>query len=299
MAAIVPLSGTARLALLAITYAIALSLVGTVLARIALNPLGAPLRLVPLDDPSAAYLYVWTRRIIVAVVWSYVILQAGVLLGMSHGVYTAMVKVLGLFITLLLVVFTLQSRGVVTSLRNGTLHFAPFHVLPEPLRVRFSEAWHVVAAVYLVTLYVVWALAVPGGLAYLSRATIETGIVILLLLLAEVWTRRGFDRLFAVDVGILARYPLVAQRANRYLPALRLTLLYALRVVALLAVLAAWQVDVGVMVLSPLGRTILGHLTVIAIIALLALLTWEIASGAITSYQSRAGSKLLQAAGVI
>ncbi len=53
------------------------------------------------------------------------------------------------------------------------------------------------------------------------------------------------------------------------------------------------------MVLSPLGRTILGHLTVIAIIALLALLTWEIASGAITSYQSRAGSKLLQAAGVI
>src|SRR4029434_8250922 len=56
---------TARLAMLAVINAVIITMAGAVLARFLFSPMEPSLRLVPLSNSAAAYLYIWSRRFIV------------------------------------------------------------------------------------------------------------------------------------------------------------------------------------------------------------------------------------------
>jgi small conductance mechanosensitive channel len=103
----------------------------------------------------------------------------------------------------------------------------------------------------------------------------------------EYWVPRLFNRLSGIDAALAGRYPFVAERANRYIPALRRILVYAARIVAFLLILAAWQIDVGGILFSDAGRDVLSRLADIAIVVVLSLIVWEVASGLITAHLNR------------
>ncbi len=277
-----------RLILLAIIDATSLSLLATALARVLLSPMAPSLRLVKLEDATAAYLYIWARRLIVVPVSSYILLQTALLLHMWPSAYLAAAELLGLVMAGLLTVFILQNREPVAAWIHGEDREASAtNFVPVAMRARLARVWHIAAILYIAAVYLVWALAVPGGPAYLMWATAETAIVAVVLALAEAELRRLLGRGLAVDSGLLARYPLVAQRAGHYLPMLRAILIYALRVAAIIVVLAAWQVNVAALLVSPAGAMVIGHTAGIAIILALALLLWEFASGSISAYLQR------------
>ncbi|HAV76697.1 MAG TPA: Mechanosensitive ion channel protein [Anaerolineae bacterium] len=244
------------------------------------------LRLVPMSDSTAVYLYIWTRRVILVLVWGYVLLQAALLLGMPAGAHAAGVKMLGFIIAALVAILILQNREAVAERIRGR-HPDEAHKAAGPLRARLAEIWHVAAILYVAGFYLVWALEVPDGFGYLTRATIITAAVVVVVAIGEYWVPRLFDRLSGIDTALTERYPFVAARANRYIPILRKVLVYAVRIVALLVILAAWQVGVADVLLSEAGLDVLGRLADIVIIVVLSLIAWEIASGLITAHLNR------------
>lgn len=276
------------LVLLAIVNATWVSMAGAVLARFLLSPLEPALRLLPLSDNSAVYAYVWVRRLTVLVVWGYLVLQGAILLGLPAAGYAVASKLLGLILLGLLVVLVLQCRNTVAAaiLGHPNTH-GRRRIVPGMLRARLAEIWHVVIIAYLSGMYVVWAMEIPGGFLYLARATLSSVLVVAAVAAGEVWLPRLYDRVTGIEAGILARYPLVMQRANRYLPVLRAVLVYGFRFVAVLLILAAWQVDIGAILLSESGREIASRVTDIAIVLILSLAAWEVLGGLITAHLNR------------
>jgi small conductance mechanosensitive channel len=289
----------ARLALLAIINAILISMAGAVIARFLFSPFEPGLRLFPLTDSAAVYLYIWTRRMIVVGVWGYILLQTALLLGLPPSGYVVAAKILGFVLTALLVVLVLQNREHVARWIHGRPVEGGRRIVPGAICNHLAEVWHVAVIVYLVGVYLVWAFNVTGGFFYLLRATIVTALVIGVVAAGETWLPRLFNRFAGLDAALVARYPIVATRANRYIPVFRRIVVYAVRIAALLVILAAWRVDVAGFLFGEIGRSLLGRITDIIIILVLALAAWEILGGIVyakLNERDEAGYRMLRSA---
>jgi small conductance mechanosensitive channel len=271
----------AQLVLLAIINATLASMAAIALVRFMLSPMEPGLRLLPLRDFTAVYLYIWSRRLIVVGVWGYMILQTAMLLGLPPSGYLVAAKILGFLVTALLVILILQNRETVGGWIRGTPEEGRRRIVPDVVRNALAEFWHVVLVVYLVGIYLVWAFNISDGFFYLLRASIITALVIGAVAAGERWLPRLFNRFSRGDAALVARFPLVATRANRYIPVLRRVMVYVVRIAALLLILAAWGVDVAGFLFGPAGRTFLGRATNIIIVLVLALAAWEILGGMI------------------
>ena len=155
--------------------------------------------------------------------------------------------------------------------------------------------------VYVVGIYLVWAFNIAGGFFYLLRATIITALVIGAVAAGEKWLPHLFNRFAGVDAALVARYPIVATRANRYIPVFRRIVTYAVRIAAVLLILAAWRVDVSGLLFGQVGREVLGRVADIVIVLVLALVAWEILGGIIYAHlnrQDNSGHAILRSARV-
>ena len=289
----------ARLAMLAVINAVVITMAGAVLARLLFSPLVPRLRLLPLSDSTAAYLYIWTRRFIVVGVWGYVFLQTALLFRVPQSSYLVGVKLLGLVVTAMLVVLVLQNRETVAHWIRGRPVEGGRRIVPGIVRSRLAEIWHVAAIVYIVGIYLVWAFNIAGGFFYLLRATIITGLVIGAVAAGEKWLPRLFNRFAGVDHALVSRYPIVATRANRYVPIVRRIVTFAVRIAAILLILAAWRVDVSGLLFGQVGREVLGRVADIVIVLVLAMVAWEVLGGIIYAHlnrQDESGHAILRSA---
>jgi moderate conductance mechanosensitive channel len=278
---------TARLALLAFINATLISFAGAVLARFLFSPMEPELRLFPLSNSTAAYLYIWSRRLIVVGVWGYILLQTAVLLGLPSSGYIVAAKILGFIVTAMLVILVLQNREPVAHWLRGRPIEGARRIVPGAVRNRLAEIWHVAVIAYLVSAYLVWAFNIAGGFFYVLRATIITVLVIGAVAAGERWLPRLFNRFSGIDAAFVAHYPLVAARANHYIPVLRRIVVYAARIAAVLLILAAWGVGVGGFLFGDVGRIVLARITDIAIVVILALAAWEILGGIMYAHLTR------------
>jgi small conductance mechanosensitive channel len=201
----------------------------------------------------------------------------------------------------LVILLILQNRGAMAHWIRGTPLDGGRRIVPGPVRSRFAEIWHVVAIAYLAGIYFVWALEIAGGFLYLARATAITLLVIAVVAAAEVWMPWLFNRLSGHDAWVVARYPMVAGRIGRYIPVLRRILVYVVRIAAILVILEAWRVNVGGVLFSSTGRDLLARVADIAIVVVIALVCWEVASGLITAHlnrRDRTGDAIIRSARV-
>jgi small-conductance mechanosensitive channel len=112
--------------------------------------------------------------------------------------------------------------------------------------------------------------------------------VILLLARGVVGVlRMGYRGLLRINHDLLERYPPLEQRANRYLPLLRQGVELVIWGVALLAVLDAWQLDLGWLLRSALIEQVMPRLIVVALMLIFAAFLWEATDAAITLYLQR------------
>ncbi len=142
-------------------------IVGAVLAlsRMFLAPVIAGLRLFPLENETANYIFIWIKRLTILSVYGYFIIQAAMLLGLPLPAYNALLKLLGLAVGLLLIMIALQNRQNVAECIRGD-GGGPLPVL----RRRFADIWHILFIIYLLCSFASWALEINGGFEFVAQA---------------------------------------------------------------------------------------------------------------------------------
>jgi small conductance mechanosensitive channel len=290
MAAVEPARPARLVALVLINANIGARLVGLI-ARALLSPRQAALRPLPVGDESAAYLYVWVRRIADTAIYGYFAAEATKLLGMPRSGYAVLLNLVGLAVAALLAVFILQNRapvGVWIRGRDATTIAA--------LRRWLAGVWHLLATGYVALLYLIWALGVPGGFEMIFRATLLTAAAFAVARAASLGSDRLLGRLFAIGPELRAAYPGLDQRANRYVVILGVAAKLVLYGLAALLSLAAWRVGSLAWLTTPGGLRVAGGVLSVGLASLAALAAWEVVNTLLERYLARiAGAGFEQA----
>ncbi len=278
-----PDSATSLVALAAVNASLIARAV-LAIARAAVAPRVATLRLFEISDISANYIFLWVRRFTNVGVYGYFLAEASLLLGLPFGGYQALRLLIGLLIALLFVVLTLQTRESTARWISGE-GAGPAGI--GMLRRRFADIWHVLAIIYVAALFIVWAVDLQGGFILIMRGTVLS----IVFIGAAVLLSRGAARLVRRGLGIgketRRRFPGLEARADRYLVVLSHGIRTVIVVVAAFAVMQAWSIDAFGWLGSDFGQRVTGSIVTIVLLVVLAVLMWEVASSAIERYLAR------------
>jgi len=277
----------ARLVALALINAYVVA--GLVLAagRALLSPASAGLRLPPIGDDDANYLYVWLRRLANVAIYGYAASVGARLLGLPADAAATLLHLVGLFVALMLVVFALQNRATVADRVRGGDGDRP---ALRMIRARLADIWHVMAIVYILGMYVVWALAIRGGFEFMLQATVLTALILAAARLMLAAMHRAVGRVFALNDDVRQRYPGLEARANRYLPVAERAAGIAVYVVTVFALLEAWGIDSFALIATDAGRSFTASFGTSLIVVAAAAAAWEMASAWIERYLEREGA---------
>jgi small conductance mechanosensitive channel len=270
-----------RVVALALINAIAASRAVLAVAKMAFAPEVAKMRLFPMGDETANYGFVWCRRLTYLAVYGFFGIEALAALGAPRSTHVFLTGILGLGICLMLIMLALQNRqAIAAQIRtDGPPPLGPF-------RRRLADVWHLLVIMYLVTIYGVWLLELPGGFEFIVRATLLSFLVVILAQGAMMVVGRLIRRGFSLRPEQRARFPGLEARANRYLPVLLTVSQVVLYGFAALAFLQIWGLDVVDWFSTPLGSALIARLTTIAIIVAVAMIVWEVVSAMIERYLS-------------
>ncbi|MEX1107848.1 MAG: mechanosensitive ion channel domain-containing protein [Dongiaceae bacterium] len=274
---------TTRLVVLAIVNAYLIVAVVTTIVRELLAPDSAFSRLLHITAENAEYILLWVRRLAIVGIYGYFGCQAAFLLGLPAGAYQVLLRLVGLVFAGLIVVLILQNRAGVAHWIRGTS--------VGGVRARIADIWHVLAVVYIVACYVVWALAIEGGFAFLLRATILTVLVIALAQAASYGIGRLIDHGFSLAPDVKARHPGLEARANRYLPLLRKFLRVAIYVAVGVALFEIWGFGTLTWLVSDSGSGLLRTIAIILFTSFFALAASEAIGLAIERHLRRLDPK--------
>jgi len=251
-------------------------------ARNMLLPADAGAVFVPLDAETRNYLYIWIRRFVIWAVFGYAVPDAAWWLGVPGAIYGLMLNAVGLVIALLAIIFVLQNRAAIAKWIAG----APTPSGWGRIRRSLAEIWPVLAVIYISGIYLIYALRIHGGFAYVARATTLSLIVIVAAQVFIRFVRELSRRGFAISPELKVRFPTLEQRANRYIPILTGLAGILVYLLAALTVLQAWSVGAFGWLDTDLGRRLIGNVLSIGLEIFVALALWEIFASAIERYLS-------------
>ncbi len=278
-----PPEGVRLIILTAITAVIA-ALASNAVAKAFLAPLTPGLRPLPMRNETAAYLYVWVRRTVDLLVYGYFLTQAMLLLGVPPAAYAFLVRLIGLLFALLLAVLILQNRHPV---QRWLAALGGERVGPNAVRVmreRLASSWHMLALLYVGATWAVWMLGIPGGFTLIARNTLASAAIVIITWFLVRVIGQALHTAFGVSEDIRRQYPFAAARADLYLPLARRSIVVVLQVLAALAVLQVWGIDILEWFTSDSGRRVLSRALHIAVILGIAVLALELSNALVHLY---------------
>ena len=266
---------TAAELVLAVVYASSAARLAMLAVRAGLAPDAAGARLAPLDDASAAGLLAWLRRLVLAVVYGWLVCEIARVFALPSAPYRLLIDLVGLTVLAVAVSMVLRNRTTVRNRLRGD---------GSGIGARLADIWHVVAVAYLAAVFLVWAAAVEGGFAYVGAASAWTVAAVAAAWLADLGVLRLVEAATRWEVRADSRLPGVKARADRYVPVLRKCLRSAVWLIAAIAALEAWRAPVLDLLAAPAGERILGALVRIALVLGVFLVLWEALCLAIERY---------------
>ncbi|HEY6832371.1 MAG TPA: mechanosensitive ion channel domain-containing protein [Pseudolabrys sp.] len=268
-----------RLIILAVVNAYVLCRIILLAAAAIISPGDNQPSLFLLRDETASYIGVWMKRVVVVTVFGVLLANVALLLGLDRQAYLAVLRLVMLVVHLLLVVVILQCRRIVADFiraphgRTGII---------AVVRNRLADVWHIPAIVVDMALWAVWALEIQNGYTLLVQYFLATIAVLLIARGISMAATTGLDRLFRISPDMTRRYPGLEVRANRYLPALRLTISWVIAAITILALLEVWGIDaVEWFARGQIGPRLISTVMTSVIAGLAALLVWEASNAAI------------------
>jgi small-conductance mechanosensitive channel len=262
-------AGVTRLAILATVNAYVLARGIICLTR----ALFGPLSLFTVREETAAYIEIWTRRIVAVGASGIAFANVALLLGLQRGGYAALLRLVMLVVHLFVVVIILQCRRPVAQ----AIHAPPGATgVMGVVRNRFAGLWHVLAIAVVLALWGVWALSIQNGYTLLLQYFVGTIIVALVTRLVSIVALSLIDRGFRIRPEILQRFPGLETRANRYLPLLRRIVSAVIAVIGFIALLEVWGVNAFVWFYGgQIGSRMVSAVVTVGIAALAAAALWE------------------------
>jgi len=279
-----------RAVAIAIVNAVVLLRAVMVATGLILVPDASVLRLVPVGSETAHYLYIWVRRIAATAICGYFAAQAALVLGLHEGGYHAVLNALALIIVVMLVILILQSRRNVAGWIRGRSLEPLTKTKPGTLaglRSFLGDIWHVLVILYLVALYFVYALRVPGGFEFVLTAGVLTIVIILVAELIYALLSRTMDSGFAINDDLRRRFPTIEKRANRYLPVFDVAAKIVIFGAAILLLLQVWGLDSISWFTSGIGQEVTLTAAGIIVVLAVAAAVWEAGTIYMESYLSR------------
>lgn len=266
-----------RTVLFTLVYAHLIAQGFMVLARTGLavnHPEQRPYRL---QDETAAYAYVWIRRLTIVSVYGYFINQALLQLGMDGDSHSLLVDLTGVIVALLFVALILQNRHQVANVIRGGAATG----LTAQLRGTLAMFWHLLAILYIIGVYIVWVTELEGGFAFLVWRTVATLVILVAARLALYGAQHGMERLFRMPDRFREQYPGLEQRADRYRPAVTQVLKVIMMIVTVIAIAQAWGLNAAGLFATEAGQALLARIVRILLIVAAGFLIWEIAAALI------------------
>jgi moderate conductance mechanosensitive channel len=261
-----------------VIHAIILARVAVALARMLFGPQTPRLRLLPISDAAAAEDFRWTRRLTATTICGYFALEAGRQLGLPWTIYGFLLHVLFFVILLMAVTIIAKARApvaaAIASLADEP-HGRVVRRLPWPTVAR---VWHLLALFYVLFLFFVWTLNVPGGLQLLFGATLGSALVGGLCWLALHAVERMFSRDRQLSQGPEGAPSGLAPRISRYLPIAGGVLRVLVWLATIMALLQVWGFGTIAWLLSDAGQDLSGHLLIVAVIVVVTIVIWEVIS---------------------
>ena len=272
-----------RLVILALLHAYVLCRVATSVLRMLVGP--SDPRLFPIDDAAASYALHWVRRIAAVAIFGYALAEVGLLFGLNPIAHDALIKLVALVVGVFLAMIVLHNRAAVASWIRAREEADGTMVV---LRNRLASLWHIIAILYLLALWLVWALEVPDGFYRLLRLFIATAVILTLARLAVLAVLGALDRAARVPPHLAQRYPGLEARVGNYHPLARGLAKCAIGAIAVVALFQAWGFDsLAWFDVGALGGRLVSAVGIIGITLLLSLLVWEAVNAAIQRYLSR------------
>ena len=255
-------------------------------ARTVLAPSAPGLRLVHLSDDLARYVFVWIKRFIYLIAYSYVVFQNELVLKIPPSIYGGINRALGLVVVLMLIYLVLRNRKPVAQWLRGNGHAESDQVMHALARCRrlVADIWPVFAIFYIVSTYLIWALDIPGGFALLFRGGVLTTFLLAIARPLAYGVESALGRGLSLGTGIRRRYPAFERRINRYLGMLQgfaVSLVYFL---ILLSLVQIWGFDLFALIGGLFSDETWSRLKNAATVAAVSFLIWELISTLIENY---------------
>jgi moderate conductance mechanosensitive channel len=237
---------------------------------------GTPeLRLLPISDGGAGYGTRWSSRIIRTSLYGYAVLTALRHLGLPRAIGELLLHVLFFAVAGMIALVIVRVRRPVAAAIESLDEEHRSRLLRWPPWRAIARIWHVLALAYLAFVCLVWALGIPGGFETLAVNTLATAAIALgAALVIDLIGRRPHVDAPAGEPAS-AEAPLLEQRLARYRAWLVAVGRGLVVLVAALALLEVWGLDVARWLSSEAGRTVLGHLVTVALVVIFTLVAWE------------------------
>lgn len=265
--------------------------IGTLIAAV-FEPDRPALRVVVLGDAAARRLSAVARRFAGIAVWGYYTIDVLRILGLPPSGFESLMKLLGLVLAIRAIMLVIEFRRPVSAwIRGAGRKLAgDGELLGRPeidrrlagARSLLADIWHVLAMLYVLAAFVIWALRVEGGFEFLLRATLLTAAIFVGARLLSGALDRVVDNAFAGDEP-----DPVATRRRRYRRIVKNLLHLAIAVLAIMAVIESWGGDTLAWLGGETGQRVVSAVaTIIAVIAV-AVIVWEAVSASIERYLAR------------
>ena len=273
---------TSRLVILAVLNAYLAWRLVVAIANAVASPKSTRLRLIPVNDDSAAVIVRETSLLSAVAIAGTTIAETALLFGLYQVAHDALLKLNLLLVFMLVARILLRNRRPVKMLlrapegRKGVL---------AALRNGLASSWHRIVIFYMLALWLVWALDIDNGFTRLLQLMVSAVAVTIGARLAIIAGEACLERLHTYITGLDERYPGTEARLSSYHPLLRALLNICVFSAAIVLLLQSWGVD-ALSWMSPdaLGGRLANACGTIVATLVAALAVWELANAAIARH---------------
>ncbi|MDD5411277.1 MAG: mechanosensitive ion channel, partial [Methylobacter sp.] len=248
-------------------------------------------RFLPISDEMSRYVDSWLRWLSITVIYGYFASQVALLIGMPVPLYETLLRLLGMLVTGLLMLLILQNRRIVSRYIAGTESIEARELHPRHILRRLASVWHVVAIIYVLMLYGIWALALTGGFSFILKGTLLTALILIVGNSGIWFIEHAFRKGFRIDEALRQRFPSIEDRFNRYLPILQIGAKGLVYLFVTLTVFQAWGISTFAWLTTGLGKTFSSEIVKIGGIVVVTLLLWESVTLLLESYLDSTADK--------
>lgn len=234
-------------------YRLALAFFGVLLA-----PEDGNMRILPLSDENANYLWVWVVRFTNYTAFYFLVTKTLFVVGLAHPSFLFIRGLLLLVFPSMISIFIMQIGREIRMRYEGSWKnpkdsgegFKRIMILA----VRYCP---ILALAYTWIIFFFLIVRYEKGFSYFFEATLWTAITIVALFLALRLLDRVFKKLFAISERVKARFPGLEERTNQYIRIMRRGLGVIVVILGLGVIAQVWGIPISTVVASRTGSWII------------------------------------------